>query len=177
MNQKKTLLISLLSLGIFFGTASASQAAPTKAKINSQFYRIEQPVPIKILISLGGLGLIGIEIWWFLFSKTEAAKANIQQGIQELKIIVDGGYTPDRIIVALGQPVRLNFLRKDPSSCLEQVLLPDFHKALDLKLDRITPVEFVPTATGEYPFHCGMNIFRGVIEVQDKENTKGNLIG
>ena len=164
MIQKKILFTFLLSLGLIFASA---QVSPAQVKSTSKFSRIEQPLSLKLLVTLGGLGLIGAEGWWFLFSKTKSQRATTSQGIQELEIVVDGGYTPDRIVVNSGQPVRLNFLRKDPSSCLEKVLLPDFHKALDLQLNKTTSVEFTPTQAGEYTFHCGMNMFRGVVKVQE----------
>ncbi|MDJ0742977.1 MAG: cupredoxin domain-containing protein [Xenococcaceae cyanobacterium MO_167.B27] len=164
MNQKKMLFTFLLSLGLIFASAQVSHA---QVKSTSKFYRIEQPLSLKLLVTLGGLGLIGAEGWWFLFSKTKSQRTITSQGIQELEILVDGGYKPDRIVVNSGQPVRLNFLRKDPSSCLEKVLLPDFHKALDLQLNKTTSVEFTPTQAGEYTFHCGMNMFRGVVKVQE----------
>ncbi len=164
MIQKKILFTFLLSLGLIFASA---QVSPAQVKSTSKFSRIEQPLSLKLLVTLGGLGLIGAEGWWFLFSKTKSQRAITSQGIQELEILVDGGYKPDRIVVNSGQPVRLNFLRKDPSSCLEKVLLPDFHKALDLQLNKTTSVEFTPTQAGEYTFHCGMNMFRGVVKVQE----------
>ncbi|MGB3513598.1 MAG: cupredoxin domain-containing protein [Microcoleaceae cyanobacterium] len=167
MKSQNTIFTAILTLSLLFGTASVSQAKTEPIETNNNFARIEQPLPLKILVTLGGLGLIGAEVWWFLFNKTKSQKATTNQGIQELEIIVDGGYLPDRIRVEAGQPVRLNFFLKDPSSCLEKVLLPDFHKALDLQLNKTTSVEFTPTETGEYTFHCGMNMFRGVVEVQE----------
>ena len=164
MDRKKILFTFLLSFGLIFASA---QVSPAQVKSNSKFARIEQPLYLKLLVTLGGLGLIGAEVWWFLFSKTKSQRATTSKGIQQLKIVVDGGYTPDRIVVNSGQPVRLNFLRKDPSSCLEKVLLPDFHKAIDLQLNQTTSVEFTPTQAGEYTFHCGMNMFRGVVKVQE----------
>jgi plastocyanin domain-containing protein len=101
-----------------------------------------------------------------LLSKSQGQQATANQGIQELTIKVDGGYNPDRVVVKAGQLVRLNFFREDPSSCLEKVILPDFHIAKDLDLDRVTPVEFTPQKPGEYPFTCGMNMARGVVEVK-----------
>ncbi|GAB4551705.1 MAG: hypothetical protein Tsb0014_45830 [Pleurocapsa sp.] len=135
----------------------------------SQFQKIEQPLGLKIAVALGGLGLIGAELWWFMFSKTKSQKAQVKQGIQEVDIVVDGGYNPDRIEVRAGEPVKLNFFRKDPSSCLEQVLLPDFNKALDLTLDRTTSVEILPEKPGEYTFTCGMNMYRGVVIAEATE--------
>lgn len=164
MISRRAIFTTILSLSFTMAIATASHAT---TESNHKFSRLEQPLPLKVLVTLGGLGLIGAEVWWFLLSKTKSQQATSHQGIQEIDIVVDGGYKPDRITVNLGQPVRLNFFRKDPSSCLEKVLLPDFHKAVDLNINQITSVEFTPTEAGEYIFHCGMNMFRGVIQVED----------
>ncbi|XGV95078.1 MAG: cupredoxin domain-containing protein [Leptolyngbya sp. BL-A-14] len=139
---------------------------PTPSGQSTQFRRLEQPLGLKIGVVAGGAALIGLELWWFLFSKKQAQTAEAKQGVQELTITVDGGYEPSQVIVKAGQPVRLNFFRKDPSSCLETVLLPDFHIARDLSLNHVTAVEFTPDKPGQYPFTCGMNMFRGVVEVE-----------
>ncbi|MBP0004102.1 MAG: hypothetical protein J7642_10360 [Cyanobacteria bacterium SBC] len=39
-------------------------------RATGQFNTIEQPLPIKIAITLGGMTLIGLELWWFLGSRT-----------------------------------------------------------------------------------------------------------
>jgi len=93
-------------------------------------------------IALGGLFLIGAQLWWFLGSKPKSQKAEISEGVQEVMITVDGGYVPSLVTVKRGQPIRLQFNRRDPSSCLEKVLFPDFHVAQDLVLNQTTPVEF-----------------------------------
>ncbi len=168
MFSKKTLLGSLAGLGLLLGTTSSALAAkPASSTSTSQFRRIEQPLALKAGVAIGGLALIGIELWWFLFSKSPAQQAQANQGIQELTITVDGGYQPARVVVKAGLPVRLNFWRRDPSSCLEKVLLPDFQIASDLALNHVTPIEFTPLKSGEYQFTCGMNMFRGIVEVKD----------
>lgn len=156
---------SVAVLGLLFTTPGDNAAMPRHSPSTTQFRRIEQPTSLKIAITLGGLGLIGLELWWFLVSQTKAQKTINTQGIQEATIIVDGGYQPNRLVVQAGQLVRLNFFRQDPSHCLEKVLLPDFHIASDLKLNQVTSVEFTPQQPGEYQFTCGMNMFRGVVEV------------
>ncbi|MBD1933594.1 MULTISPECIES: cupredoxin domain-containing protein [Cyanophyceae] len=169
MVTQKKLLRHFFSLGLLLSIASVApvKAVPPEAAMpTSQFRQIEQPFEVKLGVTLGGLALIGLELWWFLLSKTKAEQATANQGIQELTIKVDGGYDPDRVVVKAGQPVRLNFFRQDSSSCLEKVILPDFHIAKDLDLDRVTPVEFTPQKPGEYPFTCGMNMARGVVEVK-----------
>ena len=189
MLKKPKIYGSLVGLSLFLSLTFNSALAESKVEMpasageqTSQFSKIEQPLSLKIAVALGGLGLIGAELWWFMFShansqhlkpsssdrvsKTKSQTAQVKQGIQEVDIIVDGGYTPDRINVATGEPVRLNFYRQDPSSCLEQVLLPDFNKALDLTLNQTTSVEILPEKPGEYIFTCGMNMYRGVIKAE-----------
>jgi plastocyanin domain-containing protein len=107
-----------------------------------------------------------LELWWFLLSKPKAKQSTLDQGVQKLTIQVDGGYEPSQVVVKAGQPVRLNFFRRDPSSCLEKVLLPDFQIAADLPLNQETAIEFTPDQPGEYPFTYGMNMFRGVVKVE-----------
>lgn len=159
---------SVAALGLLFAIPGETQAAemPHSPTPTTQFQPIEQPLPLKVAVTIGGLSLIGLELWWFLLSHTKAQKTTTHAGLQEVTIKVDGGYQPDRLIVEAGKPVRINFFRQDPSSCLEKVLLPDFHIATDLKLNQVTPIEFTPQQPGKYQFTCGMNMFRGVVEVQ-----------
>ncbi|PSO84212.1 MAG: hypothetical protein BRC51_09095 [Cyanobacteria bacterium SW_12_48_29] len=166
MFSKKLIWGSLASLGMLFGIAQGVQSAETSSGKANQFRQIEQPLAVKIGVTAGGSALIGLELWWFLLSKKISQKVPTKQGTQEVTITVDGGYDPARVVVKTGQPVRLNFLRRDPNSCLERVLLPDFYIAADLTLDQVTPVEFTPQQPGEYQFSCGMNMFRGVVAVE-----------
>jgi plastocyanin domain-containing protein len=170
MFDKYRTVVSLTLLGFLLNTAMTATAQmtvdmPNRTASPESFSRIEQPLGLKMGVTVGGLGLIGLELWWFLFSKPKSQRANTKKGIQELSIRVDGGYEPARIVVQASQPVRLNFFRSDPNSCLEQVLFPDFHIAQDLELNKVTAIEFTPQTPGQYPFTCGMNMFRGVVEV------------
>jgi plastocyanin domain-containing protein len=171
----KPIASTIASLGLVLGIASGEVVAqmphnmkemqPSQSEQTGQFDPIEQPLRNKIIVTVGGLGLIGLELWWFLASKPKSAKAIAQEGIQEITVTVDGGYEPSQIVVRAGQKVRLNFDRKDASSCLEEVRFPDFHIAQTLPLNRVTPIEFTPQKPGRYEFTCGMNMFRGAIEV------------
>ena len=174
MVNKTALIGSIASLGIVFSIASGEAAAQKSHQTHSsttvqtnQFQRIDQPLGNKLAVTLGGLGLIGLELWWFLLSKPKSKKAVVAGGnVQEITVTVDGGYDPSRIVVQTGKPVRLKFERKDPSSCLEQVVIPDFHIAADLPLNQVTTVEFTPEQAGTYIFTCGMNMFRGEIQAE-----------
>lgn len=167
MSSKKFFWGSLTGLGILLGTVQGVPAAETSSSQTNQFRQVEQPLAVKVGVTAGGAALIGLELWWFLLSRKTSQKAQTKQGTQEVIITVDGGYEPAHVVVKAGQPVRLNFLRRDPSSCLERVLLPDFLIAADLTLNQVTPVEFLPQQPGEYQFTCGMNMFRGVVIVEN----------
>lgn len=160
------LYLSQLLLSLILMTSVEAAAPESSSQTSENFRQIQQPIPVKIAVTGAGLGLIGLEIWWFLFSKPKAKKANQTHDTQELKIIVDGGYEPNRITVNSGQLVRLQFYRKDPSHCLDKVLFPDFNISKDLPLEKTTTIEFTPEKPGEYTFSCGMNMVRGTLEVR-----------
>jgi plastocyanin domain-containing protein len=156
----------LISIGLSVGIVSSMSAQEMKHN-SAKFQPIEQPITLRVAIALGGLSLIGVQLWWFLGSKPKSQKAEISDGVQEVTITVDGGYVPSLVTVKRGQPVRLQFNRRDPSSCLEKVLFPDFHVAQDLVLNQTTPVEFTPDSLGVFQFSCGMGMFHGAIAVED----------
>jgi len=121
-----------------------------------EFPRIEQSLGLKVSVTLGGMVLIGIELWWFLLSKIQGQLAEAHQEIQEVIVKVDGGYEPEHVVVKAGQPVRLNFLRRDPSSCLEKVLFPEFQITEDLVLNQVTSIELMPEKPGQYSFRADL---------------------
>ena len=116
----------------------------------------------KILVGLGGISAI-LFVAWFFFGK-KAQEVAVEQQAQ---IVVDGGYSPEVIRVKRGQTITLNFLRKDPGDCLEEVVLPDFGVRKYLALNQTTPIEIHPDKVGEYTFSCGMNMFHGKILVSE----------
>lgn len=166
MRYQSFVLTSLTSLGLLLGLVVGTPAQMSHEVIprTNEFRRIEQPLWTKALVTGGGLGLIGLELWWLLLSQPKTRKAKTVEGIQEITVIVDGGYDPSQILVQVGQPVRLNFYRTDPSSCLEEVRFPDFRIAQALPVDQTTAIEFTPKQPGRYEFACGMNMFRGTVE-------------
>jgi plastocyanin domain-containing protein len=155
------ILISTMISVLPIGTAEMPHSP-----MNHSLRQIEQPLPMKIGVALGGLTLIGAELWWFLGRKQQRQQAKQTNGVQAILITVDGGYRPDRVVVIVDQPVQLSFNRLDANSCLDEVLIPDFGISVRLPVGQTTTVEFTPRSIGEYPFTCGMRMFRGVIEVK-----------
>jgi plastocyanin domain-containing protein len=71
--QKITFLGTLVGFGFLLGAISGVLAAEMNTgQPATQFQPIEQPLQNKIVVTLGGLGLIGAELWWFLLSKPKS---------------------------------------------------------------------------------------------------------
>jgi len=115
----------------------------------------------QILVTVGGVLLIYFIYWFFLTKKKKLAVAS-----DTTTILVEGGYTPEVISLPLGKPTTITFLRKDPSSCLEEVVLADFKIRKFLPLNEKVSFTLTPEKAGEYNFSCGMNMYHGKIVVK-----------
>ena len=121
---------------------------------------------VEIVVVVGGIALIGVVLWYFFGEREAVAASEAAGGVQEVKITVKGGYSPDVVVVRQGRPVRLDFYRDETASCSEQLILGDFGIARDLPAYQTTPVEFTPDRAGEFTWTCGMNMLRGKLIVQ-----------
>ncbi|MGI9107177.1 MAG: cupredoxin domain-containing protein [Pyrinomonadaceae bacterium] len=120
----------------------------------------------EIAVVIGGIAAIGFVLWYFFGERERVAAAVTQSGVQEIKVTVKGGYSPDTIVVTQGVPVRLDFYRDETAACSEQIVFGDFRIARDLPAFKTTPIEFTPDKAGEYTFTCGMNMMRGKLIVE-----------
>jgi plastocyanin domain-containing protein len=93
-------------------------------------------------------------------------EATKNTAVQEINVTVKGEYSPDRIVVKKGRPVRLLFYREDDSECTAQVVIPDLNVKQDLALKKDTAVDFVPEKEGEFTFACGMDMMKGKLVVE-----------
>lgn len=122
--------------------------------------------PMEIAV-LAGSGILIAGVLWFFFGEREKVAAGITgSGVQEIKVTVKGGYSPDVIVVKQGVPVKLDFYRDESASCTEQVVFGDFGIARDLPAFKTTSIEFTPDKAGEFTFACGMNMVRGKLVVE-----------
>jgi plastocyanin domain-containing protein len=120
----------------------------------------------EIIVMVVGISLIAFVLWYF-FGERERTSATVSaSGVQEIKVTIKGGYSPDVIVVRKDKPVRLNFYRDETSSCSEQVIFGDFGIARELPAYKTTAVEFTPDRAGEFTFTCGMNMLRGKLIVE-----------
>jgi P-type Cu+ transporter len=127
------------------------------------------------VVTAVGLAAIVWVLWYFLLSKGPGTAAAIVEGgggggggggVQEVHVVVKGGYTPDTVVVRAGTPVRLQFYRDETAECSERVVFEDFGIDTALPAFQTTPIEFTPEQAGEFRFRCGMSMLKGLLVVE-----------
>lgn len=116
----------------------------------------------QVIVTVVGIGGIAFTYWFFLMRNVRAVSVT-----DSVDITVDGGYSPEVIEIPKGKTTKLTFTRRDPSSCLEEVVLSDFKIRKHLPLNQKTTIEVTPQKTGEFIFSCGMNMYHGKIIVKE----------
>lgn len=116
-----------------------------------------------LLINIAGFAFIALIIWWFwLYTpKTEmSAKAGLVIKVQ------NGVYEPARFKIAADKATAIYFERIDPSPCAETVIFPDLQISESLALNEKVRVDLPALSAGVYPFHCQMQMYKGVLHVE-----------
>ncbi len=131
----------------------------------------------EVVVVLLGAALIVGELWFFLGPRARTAAARpTNGGVQEVQVLVKGGYDPDTIFVEAGRPVRLLFYRDETAACSERVVFPDLGIDRELPSFATTKIEFTPGNARDYPFSCGHGVMQGRVVAQvGGERARANL--
>lgn len=115
----------------------------------------------KLIVAIFGVIGIVFTYWFFLMKKDQEVTVS-----DSVDITVEGGYSPSVISIPKKKMTKISFIRKDPSTCLEEVVLSDFKIRQFLPLNKKVTIEITPQKNGEFRFECGMNMFHGKIVVR-----------
>ena len=97
-------------------------------------------------------------------SPLAAAQSGIQAA-QEVSLYAGpNGYDKERIVVKAGQPVHFSFTANN-AGCCGYLIIDNVGVQLSSSGNTVDAT-FTPSAPGNYPYHCGMNMCRGVLVVQ-----------
>ena len=122
------------------------------------------------LAVIAGAVLLTAALGWFFFGPKKARSAELVGDIQEVRITVKGGYSPDLVRVRQGVPLRIVFDRQESGECTSRVVFPDFSLNQSLPAYGQTQVSLLPDRVGEFGFACGMNMVHGKLVVEPSAN-------
>ena len=120
-----------------------------------------------VLVVIVSLSLIGLIVWWFFGKRPDSqAEATATNSGQSVEVVVDGGYTPNTVVLKQGVPAQIIFNRQDPSNCFNEVMFPDFGVHQELPVNQRFAIDIDTSKTGEYSYACGMNMFHGKVVIK-----------
>jgi Cu+-exporting ATPase len=128
---------------------------------------------VDLAVIAGGAAAGAVLVWYF-FGPKRASQAELVGEVQEIRVTVKGGYSPDLIRVRQGVPLRIVFDRQESGECTSRVVFPDFAVNRALPAYATTTVEFTPGESGQFGFACGMNMVHGTLEVEPSGQVTGN---
>jgi plastocyanin domain-containing protein len=121
----------------------------------------------KLFVLIGAVLFIGFILWWFFGKrKTSETEAIMSENKQEVGVVVNGGYTPNTVVLKQGVPASIVFDRKDPSGCFSHVTFPDFGINEELPVGEQHSIDIDTSKPGEYQYACGMNMFHGKVIIK-----------
>jgi Cu+-exporting ATPase len=118
-----------------------------------------------VVVIAAGVASIGVLSWYF-FGPKKARQAELVGHVQEVKVTVKGGYSPDVIRVRQNVPLRIVFDRRESGECTSRVVFPAWALNRALPAYATTAVEFTPERSGRFEFACGMNMVHGTVVVE-----------
>ena len=121
----------------------------------------------QIIVLIVAVALIAGIVWGFFGkheqSSEQAAVANDQQ---TATVVVQGGYSPEEVVLKKGIPATVNFNMKDSTACLSHVVFDKLGVNKDLTKQPVTSIKIPTDKAVEYNFACGMDMFHGKVVVK-----------
>ena len=107
---------------------------------------------------------------------TEIVKANLENGIQKIRITAEKGYHPAHIQLQKGIPAEITFHRATPSNCYKGILFEEEGILEPIGVDEEKTIHFTPQELGEHEFSCGMKMQKGSYTVVEKDRKSLSLL-
>ncbi|MFH8591412.1 cupredoxin domain-containing protein [Streptomyces rimosus] len=123
------------------------------------------PCTTGLLLVAAATALIAV-LGWFFFGPRRTRTARVEGGVQRAEVTVHGGYSPDRIRVHQGLPVKLVCNRQEAGEGTFQGAFARLRTSAALPAYTRTTVRLNPPAATEFGFACGMNVVHGTLLVE-----------
>lgn len=106
----------------------------------------------------------------------EIIKANLENGVQKIRITADKGYHPAHIQLQKGVPAEFTFHRVTPSNCYKEILFEEEGILEPIGVDEEKVIRFTPQELGQHEFSCGMKMQKGTYTVVEKTKKSLSLL-
>ena len=126
----------------------------------------------QIVVTVLAIALSGALVWFF-FRPRATQDAVVHDGVQEVRIVVKGGYTPSVVQVRTGVPLRIFFDRQEDGECSSRVVFPDLAQSAWLAPYAETVVELLLDRPGRFDVVCGMNMIHGTVVAEGEALSTG----
>jgi plastocyanin domain-containing protein len=80
--------------------------------------------------------------------------------------ITKNGFEPVSVELKQGVPARLTFIKKDPDSCIQEIIIKDYEIKRTLQLNKPVVILFTPRIIEEITFHCQLGCRSGKMKVK-----------
>ena len=119
-----------------------------------------------IAITISAIGITSL--LWRAVKQLEREALQEQSAraqVHEERVVLEDGFHPDTVVVKVGQPLRLNFTRRETAECGD-LMMPDFSQRVNLPVNKMVTVEITPDRPGEYVFSCEATAVAGRLIVE-----------
>jgi plastocyanin len=99
-------------------------------------------------------------------NEIDYSKIEIPKGATKVTIGKDG-FEPKTVEVKAGHPLTLAFIRIDNENCGTEVVFPSLNIKKELPLGKVVTIYIPWQHPGEYNFACGMDMYKGMVLVED----------
>ncbi len=83
--MQRQIFVTLLGLGLLLKMAMPTAAEMDHPPTRHEFAKIDQPIGLKLGVMLGGLALIGLELWWFLPKQPQTQSSRLKRSKPTVK--------------------------------------------------------------------------------------------
>lgn len=141
-----------LGTGLLNGAAWAAQSGSAGAMAQSC-----QKVMGGAMSRMGGMSCCAPKT-----GAEQPAQAEQEAQVQRATVVINDGYTPNKVNVQAGKPLELMFESKG-DSCANTVSIPALKQTFTLQSGGKKTLTFTPKKGQTIAFACGMGMYRGQI--------------
>lgn len=123
---------------------------------------------VTVLLALGWAALYFGRADW---RDTREARARWERDRQNVNVLLNGGYHPERIVLRRGRPIRLHITRTDEGeSAWIDFEFPYAGIVRELPEGETVTIDVGPLESGEYALFADMGSMRGTLVVEDEKD-------